>query len=287
MAGELITGDGQVEFGGLLLGRGTEYKLHEVDGWDDLPGIDQGSADRPNRHGSWPGEPLTAGRVVTAQGSVRSGDAATALDALRSATRVRSDANVTPLVVRTPGGRTHLAWGKIDQRVIPTRPAQAGGYVKWALQWLCDDPRRYSLDQHIVSIPPPATGSGLVWPLTWPLDWGTPVVPGSAAILNAGDAPAHPVLTIPGPLEGPLITNTTTGTLLEFDITLGVGEQLVIDCDAGTVTLGGADRLNTLTDVSVPVEAFVIESGFNAIVFNAFNFSGLSPLVVTYRDAYL
>jgi hypothetical protein len=118
------------------------------------------------------------------------------------------------------------------------------------LFFACTDPRRYGIAETFpsVGLPTPPTG-GFHFPLVFPLVGGTG--PGTTVLTatNDGNTPAWPVLTLTGPLTGPVITNVDTGQQLVFDpsFTIAASEQLVIDTDWRTVTLAaGASRRNAL-----------------------------------------
>ena len=62
---DLITQDGQMQWGRLLLGECTPYVGVQLTGWDDLPDLSSGTVAKPTQHGAWPG-PLWSGvRVLT------------------------------------------------------------------------------------------------------------------------------------------------------------------------------------------------------------------------------
>lgn len=90
---------------------------------------------------------------------------------------------------------------------------------------------------------------------------------------NVGDADTQPVLAITGPAVRPTVTNQATGTVLEYDLTLAATDRLVIDTQAGTVTLNGtAPRLYTATARSTPEQAFTLSPGESLLTFRAAEF---------------
>lgn len=289
MPGELITANCQIQWGDLLLGDGTSFRWRTVTGWEDLPGQDSANVARSARHGSWPGRSWAMERVVGFQGAMRPGSRAEYVAmkrAVRAATSVAETDVEAPLVIRTHD-ETLLAYAKPSLRIMPADEVYgAGVLVPFTIGWTCSDPRRYDLTPASLTVPAPAPGTGLVFPLTFPLSFGTVGSPGTGTATNTGGAPAHPVLTITGPVVAPLVVNTATGTVLEFDLTLVAGESLVVDTDAGTVLLGGGNRLASLTALSVPVEAFVLAAGDNPLALRALSFPAPgASLGVTWRSA--
>lgn len=286
--GALITRDGQIEWDGVLLGSGTPYRWVELVGWEDLPALDSGNAPRPQRHGAWPGRYLAQERVITwtARIVAEPGAFGAAVTALRSALRVADDDTERPLVVRTKGGETLLAYAAVTSRVIPNTPAAGIGRGTLAVMWTCSDPRRYSLTEHAETIPQPQAGTGLTYPLAYPLDYGTVAENGDRLLTNAGSEPTPLRLVISGPCTTPALS--LDGLVLEFDLALTADEQLVIDTGAGTVLLdGGTDRTYALTDRSAPLESFELPPGDSIVSFRAGAFGGGATCDVTWRDAWM
>ncbi len=288
--GDLIVGDGQVQWGNLLLGA-DPYFTEEIAGWEDLPGIDSGNVARPATHGSWPGRFLGQERVVTWTGWNVPIDRRESLQAsvrwVRSNTTITNDPTEYPLVVRTLG-ETLMCWGKVSNRAVATDIAYGAGGARTAIQWTCSDPRRYELDEQLVMLTlddPP--GAGLSWPLTYPLVWGPEATTTSSAVLvNSMDAPTPPTITITGPLDTPLVVNQTTGRQLEFALVLTETDVLTIDCRQGTVLLNGvSDRLYTRTARSGPVAGFELQGGDNVLALRSVAYSPGNTAVIRWRSA--
>ena len=53
---------------------------------------------------------------------------------------------------------------------------------------------------------------------------------GAGTITNDGNADAYPVIHVVGTCSGPSITNLTTGETVSVNVTLGDGDELIIDC---------------------------------------------------------
>lgn len=289
LPGDLIVRDDQIEWAGLLLGADTPFRYNQLDGWDDLPSVDLGDVDKPEEHGSWPGEPFGGERVVTFTGFISvQGDylgLGAAQRTLRSVTSFPT-ATEQPLIVQRMGEKL-LVWARISARSIPSEQAARVGYSKLALQWTASDPRRYSVDEHTehCEIVTPS-GTGLVYPLTYPLTYGPDVVAASVVCTNAYEADSPPRLVITGPVTTPLIANVSTGTVLEYAVALASSsDQLVIDVRAGTVLLNGVDRAYARTSNSGPLADFVLAAGDNDLEFRAASSASGNALDVFWRDA--
>lgn len=292
MAGELITTDGQIEFGGVLLGAGTPYRWVELAGWEDLPDVSTGDVDRPGMHGAWPGRSLVGERVITWQGRIKGvplDQFPATIKAFRAATRIGDEQEL----VISALGETLLTYGRVTKRAIPQGLAYRVGSASFSVQWTCSDPRRYSVAERSASAYLAVgvdVGGGLTYPLTYPLDYGTgPASTSTLIAVNELDADSPPVLVVRGPIERPMIVNLLTGVQLEFGITLASSDTLVIDCRVGTVLLNGiTDRLYTRTAASAPIEMFAVAGGeSNPIALMAASWDEGNNLDAYWRDATL
>lgn len=266
--GDALTGEnGQVEWNGTLWGAGTQFAVQEITGWRSLPQLDNLNVVRPSRHGAWAARRLAQQRIVTIRLQPNSINDPTLtddlLDQLDQVTGVLENETEWPLVIKA-WGTPHLAFGAIADKDIPLGGDYNAGAPAVSIMIVCSDPRRYSLAR---------TGVDLT------LDGDIPAT-------NAGNVATHPVLRIPGPVVDPTITNQTLDRVLQFSITVADGEQLVIDTDAGTASIGSTSQMQTLAGTSVPVTEFVLARGVNELKYSA-NSGGIHPAVALYRDAWL
>lgn len=253
-AGDRVTAPGHVQFGELLLGPHTAYRWKNLTGWEDSPGLDSGTVTRSDAHGAYPGRLLAQPRTITLDDMVirteprRMG---AAVRALRAATALREDEQ--PLVVMLDDEPPLLCFARCLRRSIPVG---VGGYAIGivqgaALQFEATDPRRYSLIEQQAETRLPSSG-----------------LPPPLHAVNAGDAPAHPVITIRGPLSLPSLANTGTNQVIEYDIDLGADDTLLVDTAAGTVTHNGnASALHTATARSTLEHLYTLPPGPSSLLF--------------------
>ena len=289
--GSLITRDGQVQWGGLLIGPGTPFRIDRqgVTGWADLPGLDSTDANRPTAHGAWPGARWAQPRTVSASVWVlpdSSADPGASLDAFVRATS--ADDTEQWLAVRVHG-RTTAVQARIAQRVVPNDGIYAtSGVAKASVQWIAADPRRYDTEQRSTSIGLPQAGAGFSYPVLYPLDYGDLPEMGSAVAVNGGNTDTSPQVVFTGPVTRPRLINHATGRTLEYDLKLAAGDQLIVDTTEGTVLLGGsASRLHTATTGSSPEQSFVLRPGDNQLDFRALEGGDTADVQVTWRSALL
>ncbi|WP_433382818.1 phage distal tail protein [Streptosporangium sp. CA-115845] len=281
--------DYQLDWNGFLLGAGTVYELVQLDGWIDSPGLTNGAAPRSTRHGSWPGGMRGQARTVTATLEIVADGAGMgpAIRALRAATPIVRSAAQGSLAICCDG-ETLVAAAKFAGRIVPVDQPYSMGYVPQAtVQWYCADPRLYEPAEQSVTIGAPTGGSGgLVYPLAYPLVYGTAPVPNTATCINTGNAETNPLVTFTGPLTVPRLVNGTLGWALIFDIDLPAGQTLIVDTDRGTALLNGTtDRLDTRSNLGVPVEYFELAPGPNDLSLLAEAFGEGAQVTVRWKSA--
>lgn len=255
-AGDLITADFQIEWRGLLMGHATAYGWTTLAGWLELPGMRLDDQARPSRHGAFAGQQLADERVITFDFTLMSSGATSfdaAYTALRLATAVEEGPDEEPLVIQLSGAKW-LANARVARRAFPADRTYAAQTVQGALQWVATDPRLYGAGAALTAtVGLPLAGSGgLVFPLVFPLVFGAGAAIPDMVATNTGTLTTWPVITITGPVTGPIITNVTTGQILAFNPTFVVpaGQTLTVDTDARTVTLTGVNRRDQLVTAS-------------------------------------
>lgn len=291
MAGDLITGDFQMQLGTLLLGAGTPYEIDAdegLDGWDNLPGLDTSDVPRPAAAGSWPGSIYPQSRIITVKLSIHDDGAghATNLAVLRAITTATL-AGETPLAVQL-GGQLTYCGVRCLQRDLPTGDNYAGRRTsKGMLQFVATDPRRYTAAAASASTGPPTSGGGITWPITWPITWGTGTSGGSVLVVNTGDYDTPVTVTIDGPLTTPAVYRLDTGEVWELNATLGAGDTVVIDPLADTLTLNGTSAKGLLSDRSAPVHDLILPPGSTGLALRAAVTDPAATMTAVWRSAYL
>ncbi|MFN0028411.1 MAG: phage distal tail protein [Acidimicrobiales bacterium] len=130
----------------------------------------------------------------------------------------------------------------------------------------------------------PSAGGGLSFPLTFPRTYGAVATGGTILAVNAGSFDTGCTFRIDGPAVNPKIESVTAGKTLAINITLLVGEFLVIDTQYRTVLLGGTtSRYSSLDSTS---RWFSLAPGTNEIAFRAAT-STVASLTAVWRSAWL
>lgn len=281
--GALVTKPGQIQYGEMLLGGGTTARWKQLTGWRDLPAAQVADSPRPQAHGSYPGSVYGDSITVTLDYLLR-GSYEDKVAALAAIEQYAPMDGVERALVVNDGDGAWYRMARVTARSVPQDQNFRQGPLSCSMQFLCADPRRYSLTSNSVQVTIPTSVGGLNYPLNYPLDYGS--FTGGGAQVNNGGAVATPIVaTFRGPLTNPVLTATDHITWqLGFGLSLAAGETLVVDTSEGTVLLNGtADRLYTITAQSDPLERCVINPG--AMNLSLLAEAGNGSVTVTYHDA--
>lgn len=279
-AGSLVTEPGQLQYGQVLLGVGTAAGWRELFGWRDLPDASTNDTPRPQAHGSYPGdvfgEPLTVTYTFLLRGAPD--DKAAAVELLE---RYLPLDGVERHLVVDDGRGPEYRLARVIGRQVPQGIHYRHAPLECSVQFLCADPRRYSLAEHAGTVSLPLALGGLSYPLEYPLVYGEQATTQFSAT-NAGSAAAPLRATFVGPLTNP--TLACPAWRIGFDITLAEGESLVVDTSEGTALLDGlADRLHTIQTDADPLERCLLAPGTTTLTLTAE--AGQGHVQVAYHDA--
>ena len=292
MAGELLTGDGQIQWRTLLLGASTPYRVNGIEGWFDLPDARGSNDPRPNSHGNYVGQLFSNQRTITVTMHIPegvNGSLATRLATLRALTARTENPLEEPLAVQWAGTR-YVVNARIRRRSVPLEPNYPAGYAQVAVQWEATDPRIYSLTQYTQSLSLAAAASGGLDFDSGGLDFGSggldfgPSPSGSLTVTNNGDVDTWPTLEIVGPVTGPHIVFGNTGRVLHFDPTWSIltGQAATVDTRLRTVSIAGISVRQRL----ITAQWTALTPGANTILYQAAVFDPSTVLRVIWRDAY-
>lgn len=156
---------------------------------------------------------------------------------------------------------------------------------EWTVGLRAASPYLTGLTEHAVMVTPPASMNGLTFPIAFPLQFfGQPTT--GTTILNAGDAPAWPVIRIEGFTVNPRVTNVTTGQAIALDVTVQAGEWVEIDTLARTVLIGGA--LPGYRHVNRAVTSWwPLPPGHSQVAMTDADHNHLASATIRWRDTHL
>lgn len=135
-------------------------------------------------------------------------------------------------------------------------------------------------------------------PLEVPVDVGADSAHDLPIVINyAGSWLTYPIIRIYGPIDDPVLENSTTGEKLDFStgITIGVGEWYEIDCRYGYKTVVDQAGVNKIADLTTDSDlaTFHIEAeyeaagGVNTLLFSGANGSPNTRVTIQYMTRYI
>ncbi|MFY7066003.1 hypothetical protein ACOQFV_09090 [Nocardiopsis changdeensis] len=281
----------QYEVGGVVFGDLTPIQSDDIRIGDtevrtddrDSPGVDGSQMGRDYRDGRTIGLDLwsnvhTAGEIRGAWAALK---AAWSADTARLTPR-----EVVPFRFRLEGSTTVVVYGR-PRRWAPASQRQRGtGLTEVVADFRTVDRLFYSDVEKQVALTLVADGGGgITWPVTWPITWA----PGGErqdAVVNGGDEPTWPVITIRGPVAQPEIELVGTGRSLRLDMTVAFDRAVTIDTRPWARTIrddNGVSYRHTakgaaLADFQLPV-------GQTVLAYRGTDMSGQSSCTVSWRDA--
>lgn len=257
---------------GTVVGAGTSVNIVEITGLRDLAALRSGDQPRAQADGMYPGLNLLGPRAVgikweltLAPGGVEAalqtlaaayqniGDPATvcmsAGDWLRQNAGIGATKPVSMLQIRLPGrAYPFYVFGRPSKYNPPIGLAYSYGQVQVATEWLSTDGVLYDGTVVSGSAGLSSPTSGMSWPASFPWTFGSSTG-GSFSLNNTGSYQASPLFVVQGPVSYPRLTNQGTGQFIALDISLGSSDVLVVDTQAGVVTLNGTANRNNVVRV--------------------------------------
>jgi len=282
--GSLVTRDGQVQLGPVLMGANTPARFGSLDGWLELGDASLGDTPRPQAHGVYPGS-VYSGSLSVTWNFILTGTLADRVAMVRTLEHYFPMDGVERPVAAHLGDEVWYRMARLTGRSMPvdyTFPSV--GATSCSMLLVCADPRRYATTEKTARAMQPTSDGGLAYPLAYPLFYGT-ATSGGATVTNDGSVATPLVIAFQGPLTDPsLVVSGDVTWRLGFNLTLADGESLVVDTSAGTVLLNGnADRLYLVDNDSDPLSACVLSPGSSSVALVAA--SGSGSVTLSYHDA--
>lgn len=129
----------------------------------------------------------------------------------------------------------------------------------------------------------PLTRGGFILPVVLPISFAEGSG-GEGSATNNGDEPAYPIITLDGPLTNPRLENVTTGAFMALTLTIGVGEQVVIDMGERTIVQGGVT--NRMSTKSSDSSFWALPAGLSEIRLTTGVAGEGGQAVLSWRHAY-
>ena len=246
-----------VSFGSFEFGDNTLYNISSIDGLDSLPEVTFGLTPKPRRNGSWLGGKITSKRVITIELEVLGDPADDYLTtkpgrALRTAMGL-SDIEI-PLVFDLGYGETPVM---VMASVTAFDMPHVSGYHKRrpaTIEFTATDTTLHSTTPRAQQVGPAVRATGYDYGMDYGGDYADSTgVSGTFTASNSGNAKAHVLYEIKGPVSLPAISlvDADGSRVTTFNLNLATSDRLVIDTKANTVLLNGADRFGSASGALV------------------------------------
>ncbi|MEU9014240.1 hypothetical protein AB0D12_31625 [Streptomyces sp. NPDC048479] len=296
---DLAITDGQIDFFGVAIGRGTPVNIRDITGLGRPPVRDNDS-DQPSMDGAWPGPDYFAPRQVQIDAAIKiPGDQLACDDLLASLQQAAADTAVRlvggetlALRYKRPGRPVKRLNGRL-RRLDAEMDTAKHGYMPLDIEFLATDPTWYADTETTTEIPLGwLTGGGFAAPVTAPIfvQSGTTAADRPGWATNQGTTDAWPVIRITGPVATVTITHAESGRQLALPtLSLANSSQWVeIDTRPGrrTVVRENGGNASALLSPSSRIDLFSLPPGQSEMRWTGFDGTNTARMRLTWRDAY-
>ncbi|AHH98336.1 phage distal tail protein [Kutzneria albida] len=277
----------QFSIGGITINgstdtNGCDWILTKEDGWFGSPAVKAIRNDKPASRGVFRGVEYRGARVIVLEGTLSAPSVATLQNAIDTLSAVCPDPkSLYPLTVTSANSARYINVA-LDAPITTTPISWQS--VAFSLQLMAPDLRK--LDNSLTTLSTGLTTAGtggVSYPVTYPVNYGTPGSGGSLVVTNTGTADADMTFTLAGALTTPTITRADTGDTLTYNATLSSTDSVVINTNTGAVTQGGINRRALLTAnnwFSIPAQSSI------TIQFRSGSPGDTGTLTVSYRNTW-
>lgn len=264
----------------LTLGSGTPYALKPpLEGLETSP-IRTSSYDYSGRDGGEVPEQFYSMRQISIPGAIVSNCDTHEDDrkALRLAFPIRQS---VPLYVTTFSGKVY----RVDAKVVDFKmPIVSDSLSDFKIELLCGDPLIYDESEGglwDVTVTRKFSG-GYVTPYILPVIWQPSSLP--VNVTNSGESDIYPTILITGVGTNPVISNLTTGELMQVNVSLRQGDVLTLDMRNRVATLNGGSVIGLKTSNST---WWRLAQGDNIIELDSLNGSDTVIAHVTWNSGQM
>lgn len=270
--------NGQLSFGGVLMGAGQTWAIQSAEGLD-LPKVNTGDSERPSDAGQFAGLDFSSGRdiTLTMHSQFPSGDAMRAALAPLEAVMSSPDDGATeiPLWFQRPGNPLLCCQVRPRQFRLKSEFKTTFSKLYQPIALLHATSAFVYGPTQVVTVGVPGAPSGFSFPFGFPLEFGGGSAVGAVTINNTGTKPARAVYLFTGPMDTPTIFNGSSSgnPFMTFDFVMSPGDLLVVDTDldgpSAVYYAAGSDvGVSVLNSIVAGSDAFYLEPGLNDLVFS-------------------
>ncbi len=268
-------------------GEGSPYQILSVDGLEGLPGIRNQDDNRGFADGMFSGRDFYAGRTVSIIFNTFGSGATSAQTNFNTIQSylLPQTSGTTPLYFYLPPNNTQFINARVRGMRTTVDPNYTYGYITSQVEFFCPDPRYYNANQQTATLDytPP---TGRTYNRVYDLEYGGGSVLITTNIANNGWTDTYPTITLNGPIENPVLGNSTQNKALYFDGVFADTDSLVVDLYNKLVTLNGTSARNLL----ISGEWFSAQPGNNSFYLTGDAGSttvGVTGATVIWNSAYI
>lgn len=291
--------DGQIDWGGIAIGKNTQVDIIEMTGLGRPP-VRDNDVDQPSMDGSFAGPDYWDARQVQIDAAIKIPGDREACESMLAALQ----ATAADPAVRLAGGvgmalRVKRSGRPLKRLTGRVRKLDAEykqvihGYMPLDMEFVAQDPTWYADTTTVTDLPLGwLTGGGFAAPVVAPIyvQDGAVAADRPGWVVNNGDADAWPILRIYGPCATVTVTHVASGRALSLPtLSLTAGQWVEIDTRPGyrTATRENGGNASALLSPSSRIDLFSFPPGQSEMRFIAFDNTNTSHLSATWRDAYI
>lgn len=236
-------------FGATLAGvKRPDQGLYWTDltGWWGLPDLRGETDDKPGTHGRFVRtQYLRSSRVLTLTGHILAGsnrELMAVRDRLES--KLAEGYGLMRVVTSEYG-----AWDRmVEIDTLDIEPDHGKHYVKFTVDMVAPDPRRYGPEQLVGPVDLPVSTGGVNLPQRMPWNFGSTTQESRLIVSNGGAIPVYPTILVSGGFDSVTVVDITGGRRLSLQWPIPAGETLALDSGARRATMGVSDITRWMTN---------------------------------------
>ena len=269
-------------------GTGSPYQILSVDGLEGVPGIRNQDDNRGYADGMFTGRDFYAGRTISMIIQVLGDGSNSAQANLNTLQRylLPQSQGTTPLYFLLGyGEQEQVIYARVRAFKAQINPDYTYGKIIAQVDFFCPDPSYYNINiQNAIMLFTPPTGR--VYNRVYDLTYGGGSSTITTTINNTGWANTYPIITINGPINNPIVGNTTQNKSLHISGDYLESDIIVVDLYNKLITLNENPARNILTSG----DWFWAPPGESQFYFTGDNGSttvNVTKAVVTWQSAYI
>lgn len=229
-------------------GAGSPYQVLSVDGLESLPGIRNQDDNRGYADGMFSGRDFLAGRMVSIIFNTFGSAGASAQDNYNVIQRalLPQTQGTTPLYFALSDKDVEqVIYARVRALQTNIDPNYSYGYITSQVQFFCPDPSYYSSNTQTANLAysPP---TGRIYNRVYNLVYGGGSATITTNVQNTGWGQTYPLITLYGPIDNPVLGNSTQNAQLNFNVSMSASDVLVVDLYNKLITFNGTPARNLL-----------------------------------------